>query len=90
MRHTQIPGLVLIDHVVAAPLDHAAPGGPTIDVFAREVVAVDKVHDDLQLETAARVGNVRTWVTNDFEHDGLRIAGDRVLGRLMEMMSGRR
>lgn len=34
----------------------------------------------LSLETAAAVGNVHTWVTNEFEHDGLR-TGD-VLSRL--------
>lgn len=44
----------------------------------------------LQLETARLVGNVRTWVTNDYEHDGLRADGARVLGRLMDMRAGRR
>jgi hypothetical protein len=37
---TRIPGVVLTDHVVELPLDHAAPDdGHTIEVFAREVVA---------------------------------------------------
>jgi hypothetical protein len=40
----------------------------------------------LQLETASRVGNVRTWVTNEYEHDGL---GPDVLSRLMDMRAGR-
>lgn len=36
----------------------------------------------LSLETAAAVGNVRTWVTNEHEHDGLRTGDvlDRLLG----------
>jgi proline iminopeptidase len=40
------------------------------------------VDSDLSLETAAAVGNVRTWVTNEFEHDGLRTGDvlDRLLG----------
>jgi pimeloyl-ACP methyl ester carboxylesterase len=52
-------------------------------------------HDDmyvdagLQLDTARRVGNVRTWVTNEHEHDGLRVAAPAVLGRLREMRAGR-
>jgi pimeloyl-ACP methyl ester carboxylesterase len=52
-------------------------------------------HDDmyvdagLQLDTARRVGNVRTWVTNEYEHDGLRADAPRVLGRLMDMRVGR-
>jgi len=44
----------------------------------------------LSLETAAAVGNVRTWVTNEHQHDGLRTAGEAVLGHLMEMAAGLR
>jgi pimeloyl-ACP methyl ester carboxylesterase len=36
------PGLVLTDRTFTVPLDHAAPAGPRIEVFAREVVAADK------------------------------------------------
>ena len=43
------------------------------------------VDADLSLETAAAVGNVRTWVTNEYEHDGLR-TGD-VLDRLLDLRS---
>ena len=47
------------------------------------VVYVDDLYVDagLSLETAEAVGNVRAWVTNEFEHDGLR-TGD-VLDRLL-------
>jgi pimeloyl-ACP methyl ester carboxylesterase len=47
------------------------------------------VDAELQLDTARRVGNVRAWVTNEFEHDGLRADAERVLGRLMDMRAGR-
>jgi hypothetical protein len=47
------------------------------------------VDSGLQLQTAATVGNTRVWVTNEFEHNGLRAAGERVLGRLMDMAAGR-
>ncbi|MGH3509163.1 MAG: alpha/beta fold hydrolase [Nocardioidaceae bacterium] len=73
--------------------------GPLYDVdrlAANEVPVLAAIyHDDmyvdaqLQLDTARRVGNVRTWVTNEFEHDGLRAHGSRVLGRLMDMRAGR-
>ncbi len=43
------------------------------------------VDAELSLETAAAVGNVRTWVTNEYEHDGLR-TGD-VLDRLLDLRS---
>jgi pimeloyl-ACP methyl ester carboxylesterase len=42
-----LPGLVLTDHTFAVPLDHADPGGPGIEVFAREVASVDKAGEDL-------------------------------------------
>jgi pimeloyl-ACP methyl ester carboxylesterase len=38
---------VLTDHVFAVPLDHDAPGGERIEVFAREVVAAGKTGADL-------------------------------------------
>ncbi|HEY3501642.1 MAG TPA: alpha/beta fold hydrolase [Actinocatenispora sp.] len=40
-------GMVFTDHVVEVPLDHARPDGPTIEVFAREVVDADKARRDL-------------------------------------------
>jgi len=43
----RIPGLALTDHTLQVPLDHSDPGGRTIEVFAREAVAVDKVDQDL-------------------------------------------
>jgi len=52
-------------------------------------------HDDmyvdaeLSLQTAVRVGSTRAWVTNEFEHNGLRADGERVLGRLIDMARGR-
>ena len=39
-------------------------------------------------ETAARVPNVRLWVTNELEHDGLRVDGARVFARLQELRVG--
>jgi pimeloyl-ACP methyl ester carboxylesterase len=41
------PGTVLTDHFFAVPLDHGRPDGEQIEVFAREVVAVDKVDAEL-------------------------------------------
>ncbi|TWD84727.1 alpha/beta hydrolase family protein [Kribbella amoyensis] len=42
------------------------------------------VDSGLQLDTAARVGNLQAWVTNEFEHDGL--GSDRVFARLSELV----
>ncbi|GAA2193376.1 alpha/beta fold hydrolase [Streptomyces bangladeshensis] len=41
------PGVVLTDHRFTVPLDHADPGGETIELYAREAVASDKAGQDL-------------------------------------------
>lgn len=40
------------------------------------------------LETANTVRGLKLWVTNEYEHNGLRADGERVLGRLIEMVRG--
>ena len=42
-----LPGLRLTDHTFDLPLDHAAPNGETIEVFAREVSASSAAADKL-------------------------------------------
>lgn len=52
-------------------------------------------HDDvyvpveLSLDTLARIPGARGWVTNEYEHNGLRADGARVLGRLLDMVRGK-
>jgi proline iminopeptidase len=68
-------------------------------IFDRERLAANEVpvaaavyFDDLyvdaglQLETAAAVGNVRTWVTDEWEHDGVSASGDRVVRHLLALL----
>ncbi|MFV0383459.1 alpha/beta fold hydrolase [Paracoccus sp. (in: a-proteobacteria)] len=42
-----IPGLRIRDHMIDVPLDWAQPGGPTIKLFAREVVDAARAGQDL-------------------------------------------
>ncbi|WP_410171175.1 alpha/beta fold hydrolase [Brucella intermedia] len=39
----------------------------------------------LSLDTASRVGNLESWITNEFEHDGVR-QSPRVFRRLVDMV----
>ena len=39
-------------------------------------------------ETAALIGGLRPWITSEYEHNGLRADGERVLGRLIELARG--
>jgi pimeloyl-ACP methyl ester carboxylesterase len=41
-------------------------------------------------ETAARVGAMRVWLTSEYDHDGLRADGPRILTHLLELARGRR
>ena len=40
-------------------------------------------------ESARRIGGLRPWITNEYEHNGLRADGERVLGRLIDLARGR-
>ncbi|MFF8610399.1 alpha/beta fold hydrolase [Streptomyces sp. NPDC015346] len=62
---------------------------------ANEVpVAAAVYHDDLyvdtahSLQTARAIRGLRTWVTDEFEHDGVRAGGPRVLDRLLALARG--
>ena len=44
---------------------------------------------EFALETAAAVRGLRPWVTDEFEHDGLRADSDRIVGRLLDLVRGR-
>jgi pimeloyl-ACP methyl ester carboxylesterase len=39
--------------------------------------------------TAAQIRGLRPWITNELEHNGLRADGERVLGRLIDLVRGR-
>ena len=47
MNSLAVPGLLLSDHRVEVPLDHADPDGATISVYAREVRAAERAGDEL-------------------------------------------
>ncbi|MBC2868403.1 alpha/beta fold hydrolase [Streptomyces mexicanus] len=60
---------------------------------ANEVpVAAAVYHDDMYvdtahaLDTARAIRGLRTWVTDEFQHDGVRAGGPRVLDRLLALV----
>ena len=56
---------------------------------AAAVYANDMFVDrDLSLETAQAIRGCRVWLTDEFEHCGLRVEGERVLGRLIDLVRG--
>jgi hypothetical protein len=49
-------------------------------------VYVERVYSE---RTAAAIRGLRPWVTSEYDHDGLRADGPRVLGRLLDLCRGR-
>ena len=46
------------------------------------------VERTLSEETARNIRGIKLWVTSEHEHDGLRVNGEKVLGRLLGMLHG--
>ncbi|MET8336179.1 alpha/beta fold hydrolase [Streptosporangium canum] len=80
--------------ILAAASDWPALYDPVRLAANRVPVAAAVYYDDmyvdegLSMRTARTVGNVRTWVTNEWEHDGVRVSGGQVLARLMDTVNG--
>ena len=59
---------------------------PAAAAIYAEDMYVERAYSE---ETAAAIRGLRPWVTNEFEHDGLRVYGARILGRLLDLVRGR-
>ena len=67
------------------------------DVLATNTVpaAATIYTEDLYVErrfaeaTAAAVPNLRAWVTSEYDHNGLRVDGERIISRLLDLVRGR-
>ena len=46
------------------------------------------VHREFSEETARVVPNMKLWITNQYEHNGLRADGEAVVDRLLQMVRG--
>src|SRR5258705_5665555 len=46
------------------------------------------VPQQFSVDTAARIGGLKRWVTSEYEHDGLRVSSGDVLDRLIGMVRG--
>ena len=48
------------------------------------------VEREFSMQTAASIQKMRVWVTNEFDHNGLRQDGPRILDYLMDLIQGNR
>lgn len=63
----------------------AANEVPAAAVIYANDMYVDR---DLSEETAGRVRNLRRWLTDEYDHDGIRVDGARILDRLISLVRG--
>ncbi|MGO9488187.1 MAG: alpha/beta fold hydrolase [Solirubrobacteraceae bacterium] len=59
---------------------------PTAAVIYAEDPYVERSFSE---QTARTVRGMRVWLTNEYDHDGLRKEAERVLGRLLDLVRGR-
>ncbi|MCX6094791.1 MAG: hypothetical protein NTY63_08250 [Candidatus Bipolaricaulota bacterium] len=68
--------------------DRASPGRNDVPCAAAVYVHDMYAERAFSEETAAVVRGMRTWVTSEYEHNGLRLDGERILGRLLDRVHG--
>ncbi|WP_022868930.1 alpha/beta fold hydrolase [Schaalia vaccimaxillae] len=78
--------------ILAARTDWPAVYAPEV-LAANEVPVVAAVYYDdmfvpreLSLRTASAVRGTKTWITNEYQHDGLRASSGQVVGHLIDML----
>jgi pimeloyl-ACP methyl ester carboxylesterase len=59
---------------------------PTAAAIYAEDMYVERSFSE---ETISRIRGARAWITNEYDHNGLRVDGERVLGRLLDLVRGR-
>ena len=64
----------------------AANTVPTAAAIYTEDLYVERVFSE---QTVASTPNLHGWVTSEYDHNGLRVDGERILGRLIDLVRGR-
>ncbi len=68
--------------------DHGTLASNTVPCAAVVYYEDMCVAREFSLETAESIGNMKVWITNEYEHDASRVDGNRVVGRLLDMIDG--
>ena len=80
---------ILAEHPWPALYDADRLARNEIPVAATVYVNDLYVERAFAMETAKQIRGLRPWVTDEYEHNGLRADGERVLGRLIDLVRGR-
>jgi pimeloyl-ACP methyl ester carboxylesterase len=79
---------ILAEHVWPALYDEDRLRHNEVPVAATIYVNDLYVDRDLAEETARVIRGIRVWETSEYEHNGLRADGERVLGHLIDLVRG--
>ena len=80
---------ILADHEWPELYDAAQLAENDVPTAAAIYAEDPYVERDFSEQTAARIRGLRPWLTSEYDHDGLRADGERVLGRLLDLGQGR-
>ena len=89
LRPQRAAAEIIAEHPWPTPYDGDRLRHNDVPVAATIYVNDLYVERDFAEETAATIRGLRTWETDEFEHNGLRADGERVLGRLIDLARGR-
>ena len=81
---------ILAEHQWPRLYDEVALRGADVPGAAAVYYDDAYVPRERSMATAALLPRVRTWVTSEYEHNGLRASGEHVLDHLLELAAGRR
>ena len=85
----RLPRRILAEHAWPKLYDADRLRHNEVPVAATIYVNDMYVERDYAMETASLIKGLRPWVTDEFEHNGIRAAGERVLDRLLALVKGR-
>ena len=77
---------LIAEHEWPRLYDDAALAANTVPTAAAIYANDMYVPRELSEQTARRIGSLKPWLTNEYEHDGLRADGARVLERLLSLV----
>ena len=83
------PAEILAEHAWPKLYDADRLRHNDVPVAATIYIGDVYVDRDYAMETAGLIKGLRPWITNEYEHNGLRADGERVLGRLIALVNGR-
>ena len=89
LHHHQAAAEILAEHEWPPLYDASRLGLNEVPAAAAIYVNDIYVEREFSEETAAAIRGLKPWITNQYEHNGLRAEGGAILSRLIDLVQGR-